>query len=283
MILTGIADEAGNGIDRQIEAHKELGWDTIELRLVDGKNVAGELPDAEFERVAERLEAASMTAAGFASAIGNWARNIADDFARDVEELTTAIPRMRRLGATHIRTMSWVGEGADEDHWHTETVRRYRELARIAADGGVYLAHENCTGWGGLSGANMRRLLEEVDSEHLVVLYDTGNTVSHGQEPWEFYTSVKDLIRYVHVKDCRRDPAGGSSEAYAYCGTGDAQVSEVLTDLLADGYDGTISIEPHVSKIVHQAGQAPSEDEMYASYLKYARMFQQLVERARPR
>ena len=51
VILTGIADEAAADIESQVRTHQELGWDHIELRLVDGKNVSGELEDKEFDRV----------------------------------------------------------------------------------------------------------------------------------------------------------------------------------------------------------------------------------------
>ena len=60
MRLTGIADEAGVDIDTQISAHKQLGWDTIELRFINGKNVAGDLDEKEFEIVREKLAAANM-------------------------------------------------------------------------------------------------------------------------------------------------------------------------------------------------------------------------------
>lgn len=276
--LSGIADEAGRGIDAQIAAHRELGWDAIELRLIDGLNVAGALPDDAFEEVADAVERAELHVTGFASAIGNWSRPIGDDFARDVEDLRTSIPRMQRLGTDYIRTMSWVGEGVDDATWRDETVRRYRELARIAEDGGIYLAHENCTGWAGQSARHMRELIEAVDSEHLVVLFDIGNTISHGYEPWPFYTGVKDLIRYLHVKDCRRNPRGGGSSDYAYPGEGDAMVRPILADLLGSGYQGTIAIEPHVASIVHEGGDGAPESEKYASYLRYARMFEAIVD-----
>ena len=51
MILTGIADEASADIEGQVKTHRELGWNHIELRLVDGRNVAGELSDRDFDRV----------------------------------------------------------------------------------------------------------------------------------------------------------------------------------------------------------------------------------------
>lgn len=279
--LSGLADEAGSGIEAQIAAHRELGWDAIELRLIDGLNVAGALPDGAFDAAATAVEEAGLTVTGFGSAIGNWSRSIRDDFDRDVQDLNIAIPRMRRLGTRFIRTMSWVGKGVDDAEWRDETVRRYRELARIAEDGDIVLAHENCTGWAGQSAQHQRELIEAVGSDHLGVLFDVGNTISHGYEPWPYYTGVKDLIRYVHVKDCRRNPAGGGSSDYAYPGEGDAMVREVLADLLASDYRGTIAIEPHVASIIHEGGSDVPESEKYASYVRYARSFEALVDEAR--
>ena len=277
MILSGIADEAGTTIERQIQAHEELGWQAMELRIVGGKNVSAELSDEEFDSVASKVEDSGLKVTCFASAVGNWSRRITDDFAIDLNELKTAIPRMQRLGTKFIRTMSWVGADVGQARWRSETIRRYRELVKIAEDGGVWLAHENCTGWAGLSAENMQELIETIDSDHLVVLFDIGNIVSHGYEPWSFYSGLKDLIRYVHIKDCRRNPAGGRSQDYAYVGQGDAMVREILEDLFSRGYDGVISIEPHVSSIVHNRDIQPSAKEMFDSYVRYGRMTVELI------
>lgn len=279
--LSGLADEAGRDIHAQIAAHRELGWNAIELRLIDGLNVAGALPDDAFAAAADAVETAGLAVTGFGSAIGNWSRAVHGDFEQDLQDLKVAIPRMQRLGVRFIRTMSWLQNGASESAWRREAIRRYRELAAVAADGGVVLAHENCTGWGGQSARHMRELIEEVGSDHLTVLFDIGNTISHGYEPWPFYQGVKDLIGYVHVKDCKRNPAGGGSSDYAYPGEGDAMVRPILADLLDGGYRGTIAIEPHVASIIHEGGSDVPEAEKYASYLRYARMFEGLVREAR--
>lgn len=275
--LTGIADEAGRDIDTQIGAHKELGWDAIELRLIDGKNAAGDLPEADFQRAAERIEAAGLQVTGFASAIGNWSRKIEDDFQRDLDELRTAIPRMHRVGARFIRIMTWVGGAVEEHEWRDEAIRRCRELARMAADGGIWLAHENCTGWGGLSAQNMRALIEAVDSPNLVTLFDIGNTVGYGFDTMAFYRDIKDLIRYVHIKDARRNPEGGGSEDFTYPGEGDAHVREILADLIGSGYAGVVSIEPHVASIVHKGTTDASPEEVRSSYIRYGRMAAELL------
>ncbi len=282
LILTGIADEAAYDIDGQIAVHQELGWDSIELRLVDGENAAAALSDEAFARTADHLEAAGMQVTSFASAIGNWSRPITGDFDLDLKELATAIPRMQRLGTKFIRTMSWIGEGVSEAEWRHETFRRYRELARMAEDGGVLLAHENCTGWAGQGPEQTRALVEEVNSPNLVVLFDIGNTVSYGLDTWNYFVGVKDLIRYVHVKDADRDPDGGSSSLFTYPGEGDALVREVLIDVIGSGYKGVIAIEPHIASLVHVQDQETDPEVMRASYLKYGRMLEALVAEIQP-
>ncbi|MCC7300442.1 MAG: sugar phosphate isomerase/epimerase [Verrucomicrobia bacterium] len=281
MIISGIADEAGKDIDAQIRAHKELGWTAIELRFVNGKNVAADLPADEFEKVAEKVLESGLQVTGFASAIGNWSRNIRGDFALDVNELKTVITRMNRFGTKFIRTMSWVGDGVPENEWRDEGIRRYKELAKIAEDGGVFLAHENCTGWAGQSAETQRYLIEEVNSKNLVVLFDIGNTVAYGYNPWTYYQGVKDLIRYIHIKDCRVNPEGGKSADFTYPGEGDARVKDILTDFIASGYDGVVSIEPHVAAIAHDSSVTPTPEKMFESYLKYGRMLTEMVKQVK--
>jgi sugar phosphate isomerase/epimerase len=280
MILTGIADEAAKILIPK-SAPTAIRVGCIELRFINGLNAAGDLSQKEFENVAEKLTAANMKVTCFASAIGNWSRHLLkDDFTKDLVELKTAVGRMHRLGTKFIRTMSWVGEGVEDRQWRDEVIRRYRQLVKIARDGDIYLAHENCTGWGGQSAKTMRQLYEAINDDHFVVLYDIGNVIAHGDQPWEFYTGIKDLVRYVHVKDARKNPAGGPSRDFAYPGEGDAMVPEILTNLISSGYDGVISIEPHLAAIAHQPGHEPDANEMLASYLKYGRMVSEIVKQA---
>ena len=61
--LTGIADEAGASLDVQIQAHKDLGWDSIEARGVEFDGVKGnlhEIPDSVFDKVVAHLEEKGM-------------------------------------------------------------------------------------------------------------------------------------------------------------------------------------------------------------------------------
>jgi hypothetical protein len=52
MYLTGIADEASQNIETQIEVTRQLGWNAIESRFINGKNIH-DLSEEAFDRSAK--------------------------------------------------------------------------------------------------------------------------------------------------------------------------------------------------------------------------------------
>lgn len=279
MFYSGISDEAGKSIDAQIAAHQELGWEHLELRLVNGTNFTM-VSDELFEEVVEKVDAAGMKVSCFGSAIANWARPITCEANIDVEDLSRAIPRMQRLGTPFIRVMSYPNDPkypVSDSEWRDEAIARMKVLARMAEDGGITLCHENCSGWGGLSADNSNILLGEVNSPALKVVFDTGNPVTYGQDAWDYYQTVFNDIVYVHIKDAKKTEG---EELYTYCGEGDGYVPEIVADLLAKGYDGGFSIEPHLAAVIHTGQGAASEKALHDSYVEYGRRFMKIVEGA---
>jgi sugar phosphate isomerase/epimerase len=284
MYFTGIADEAGVGLDEQIRAHNELGWKHIELRNVWDIGVA-DLCDSSFDEVVSALDDASISISCFASQLCNWSRSIMKHPGVDAGELERAIPRMQRTGCKFIRTMSYPNAGWPEADWKAEVIARMKMLAQMAEDGGILLLHENCSGWAGQGAEQTIELLETVDSPALKLVWDTGNPVVHGQDPWAFYIAVKEFIAYVHIKDAVPKEgsalgAGGQLKVdYSWPGEGNGRVEDVLVDLLADGYDGGISIEPHLAGIVHEGTSAEDTDSPFDKYVAYGRRLMALVQR----
>ncbi|MCC6491255.1 MAG: sugar phosphate isomerase/epimerase [Candidatus Hydrogenedentes bacterium] len=277
MFFSGISDEAGQAIDTQIKAHRELGWTHLELRLVDGQNITA-LSDEKFDEVYRKVSDAGMSVSCFGSAIANWARPITCDASIDIEDLKRAIPRMKRFGTCFIRVMSYPNDPKNpiaEPEWRKEAIARTKVLAKMAEDGGIILAHENCSGWGGLSAENSNILLGEVNSPALKVVFDTGNPVTYGQDAWEYYQKVYDSIIYVHIKDARKV---NGEDIYTYCGEGDGYVKEIVGDLLAKGYDGGFSIEPHLAAVIHTGQKSDSDAKLYESYTEYGRRLMKIVE-----
>lgn len=274
MFLSGIADEAGASIEKQIKAHKELGWNHIEIRNVDGKNLI-DVDKDKFDQIAGKLDEAKMQVCCFASQIANWARRISGSFDLDLEELKRAIPRMRCLHTKYIRIMSYPNDNRNDDNWRKEVMRRLRELVRIAEDGGVVLVHENCSGWGGQGPNEALDIMETVKSPNLRFLLDTGNKPHRKGTPWDICQKVRDYIVHVHIKDYKEK----EGEKFVFPGEGNCQVDKIIKDLLSSGYKEAFSIEPHMSSIIHLDEKAGNPEAAYRLYLKYGRKAQTLLER----
>jgi sugar phosphate isomerase/epimerase len=279
MKCSGIADEAGKPIDVQIKAHKELGWDDIEIRTIDGVNLTS-VPDEVFDEIYSKVTEAGFTVSSFASELCNWSRPITTDFQVDIDELTRAIPRMQKFNSKIIRIMSYPNSKENpwpDDEWRDEAIRRIGELTKMAEDGGIMLAHENCNGWAGESPENTLYMVEKINSPALKVIFDTGNTVSHGQDSYEFYDKVKEHVVHIHVKDALKD---GDTYRHCFPGEGLGQVPEVIADLKKSGYEGAISIEPHVAAVIHLDKDADDPEAGYNAYIKYGKMLMDIIEAA---
>jgi sugar phosphate isomerase/epimerase len=291
MYLTGIADEAAADLEGQIRATRELGWSHIEARCIHGVMIH-DLPEREIEAIRGNLEAAGVRINCFASAIGNWSKRITDPVGPTLEETRRSIARMKTLGTRLIRIMSFApldgrGPGPDEQ-MEGERFARLRTITKMFTDEGLLPVHENCTNYAGMGWKLTLRMLEAVPGLKLV--FDTGNPMfsddwNSGEPPygkqsaWEFYARVKEHIAYVHVKDGRWDPATGHP-MFTFPGEGDGDVARILGDLLGSGYDGGISIEPHMQQVFHDRGRGDSDPErMYAGYVEYGRRLERLLGR----
>ncbi len=303
MKLTGIGDEAGAPLAAQIEATQALGWRHLEMRNVqigDGpaRNLH-DLDDEEFAQVEEALAAAGIGVCGFGSVIGNWAHRIEDDFAITEAEIARAIPKMRRLGTTLVRIMSYKPrlreDGTDEpDQMEAERFRRLREIKRRFDDAGLTCVHENCMNYGGMSISHALRVLDAVPGLRWV--FDTANPCfnedrdnpGHRQDPWTFYQAVRPAISHVHIKDGRWNAAKKDLD-YTMPGEGEGQVRRIVEDLVRTGYDGFLSIEPHISVVFHSANAAAAPEEDAAAkareqrdiYVAYGRRLEAILADAR--
>src|SRR5262245_22757394 len=140
MILLGISDEAGNGLETQIQAAQELGWTQLEMR---GVQVAGfpkanfhDIPEPAFNRAVEQLNGAGIEVYCFGYTIMNWAKKVTDPFDSTLAEVKRCIPRMQRLATRFVRIMSF--KPADtEDQIPAAVFERVGEVTRMFLDAGI--------------------------------------------------------------------------------------------------------------------------------------------------
>jgi len=281
--LTGFTDEAASDLAGQINVTKALGWDYLSARMIDGTNIH-DLQEDKFETVCDQLQDANIKVAEFGSMIGSWAKTIHSDWELTIGEIKRSIPRMKKLGVRFVRVMSYAQCPWGEEQFEKERFKRIREINSRFADEGLTAVHENCMNWGGFSAEHTLRLLEEVPDLKLV--FDTGNPVFQRDRsksepyPWqnalEFYHQIKHAIAHVHIKDGIMHEEEGEPE-YTFAGEGQGHTKEIVSDLLAQGYDGFIAIEPHIAKVFHTAEKASDPKREYDLYFEYGHRFEQLL------
>ena len=288
MQLMGIGDEAGNTIDAQIAATKALGWKHIEARGVEvpgfPKANLHDIPDQAFEIVEQKLIEHGIGVYCFGSTIMNWAKTVETPWDVTFAEVKRTIPRMQRLGTKFVRIMSFKPRD-DDERIPALVFERVRDVTQMLRDAGIQPVHENCMNYGGMSWRHAGELLNKAPG--LKWVFDTGNPVFNPdrgkpkpwprQDAWEFWEHVRDHVAHIHVKDATWDTAKNDAD-YNWPGEGQGRVRDILRDAFARGYDGGISIEPHMVVVFHDAGsKKSSDDSMAANYVEYGRRLERLI------
>lgn len=277
--FTGFADEAEKTLDGQISTLRECGWSAIELRLLGGKNVCDQTDD-EWAATRDRLGAEGIQVVGFGGQIANWARPITSDFGKDLAELRRVAPRMRETGTKFLRIMSYPNDKDNplsQADWKKEVVRRMKELAAIAEAEGVILAHENCNGYGATP-EGFLELVDAIDSPAFQLILDTGNNSLHDNScdsTWDYYQKCRAHITHVHVKCARPGPDG---KTYVTCHVDeDPTQRRIFEDLEKTGYDGWLSIEPHIKAAIHAGQDVDDTGEARRVWVEFAARLEKLV------
>jgi len=282
--LTGFADEASGDINGQILATKALLWENIEARNVNGKNIH-DISEEEFEKVYKAISESGVSINCFGSAIANWGKDIREPFQISIDEAKRAILRMKKLGTKLIRIMSYavIKENSPENQMKEERFRRLRELKNMFDDNDITMVHENCMNYGGMGYTYTLELMENVPGLRLV--FDTGNPVqsvdysadkNQMQSSIDFYSYVKEHIEYIHIKDGIYNTITQNVD-WCFPGEGQGFVREILTDLIQNGFEGGISIEPHINIVQHQNPEASESENRFNNYVKYGKMLEKIV------
>src|SRR5438874_2232643 len=151
-----------------------------------------------------------------------------------------------------------------------------KELGWKFLEAGITPVHENCMNFGGMSWKHALELLDQAPG--LKWVFDTANPVFNSdrskpkpwprQDAWEFWDHVRDHVVHIHVKDATWNPSKNDAD-YNWPGEGQGRVSDILKDAFARGYDGGISIEPHMVVVFHDTGARSNDDAMRANYIEY--------------
>lgn len=238
--LSGFADEINPQLDEQIRVLKKLGMHYVEMRGANGKGLV-EYPLDEVEKIKEQLDENDIHLSSVGSPIGKI--QITDDFEDHFKLFCHTVNIAHVMEVPYIRMFSFfMPEGEDPEKYHDEVFRRVGRMADYAAKHNVILLHENEKEIYGDVADRCRKLMEEFYSDHFKAVFDFANFVQCHQDTKEAYEMLKPYIEYVHVKD-----AEWESGHVVPAGHGDGNVKEILKMLKKSGYEGFLSLEPHLA------------------------------------
>lgn len=238
--ITGFADEIHSDILIQVKLLKELGIKFIELRSANGKNVA-DYSLEEAGRLKQYLKENDIRISAIGSPIGKI--GIREEFEPHFETFKRVVELAKLFETPYIRMFSfYIPEGEDPSAYRPEVLERMKALVDYAKSNQVILLHENEKGIYGDIAERCQELFEAFYGDHFKCTFDFANFVQCGQDTLKAYELLKPYIEYIHIKD-----ALFNSGEVVPAGEGDGNVLSILQELDKNGYDGYLSLEPHLA------------------------------------
>jgi len=271
--LSAFGDEIDNDLETQLDVLASEGIFALELRGAWGRNVL----DLDADQLAEAkslLQKYGFRVSAIGSPIGKSALSQPPAF--EQERLERAIADGDALDTRLIRVFSFfVPEGEAEAH-RDEVISRMEVLADQAGRVGVTLVHENEKEIYGDTAERCLDLLQTIDSLTLRMAFDPANFVQVGVRPMdEAWPLLANYVTHVHIKDAVFAD-GGVRPA----GEGDGAVPELLATLADRGYEGFLTLEPHL-KVAGKAGGYSGEAGMRTAAEALRKLIDGLGDRAR--
>jgi sugar phosphate isomerase/epimerase len=226
-------------LDQVTGAACELGYDGVELRLLDGEVIPPDLAADERQRVRRAFAGAGVeiacldTSARFTAPEPEARRKQEEDVRRYLalaNEWET--PRIRVFGG-NLAPGQTEAEGVD---------LLAESLARLAPDAeraGVTVCLETHDAFS--AGRLVGEVMGRVPSAGVGALWDTHHPYRMNESESETWGYIGSRLVHTHVKDARRKPDGG----WQLCllGEGEVPVRAALATWVANGYDGYVCVE----------------------------------------
>ena len=237
LYLSAFADEYADDFVAQCSALKTFGFNSIEVRGVNGKNVST-LSLEEIENVKAVVDSYGLTVSSIGSPIGKI--KLDGDLCGHFEMAERVFKYANVLGAKNVRIFSfYLADGETRESSKQKVIECLEKLLNLAESYGVTLCHENEALIYGESPESCLELLEHFGGRLKCVL-DMGNFVLDGYNPYDAYLKLYDYIEYFHIKDALYEGA------IVPAGKGEAQIKEILDDYRAKNSSVTITLEPHL-------------------------------------
>jgi sugar phosphate isomerase/epimerase len=238
-ILTGFSDEIDVDFLVQLREIKKLGIGYIEIRGVNGKNITDHTIE-EVTTLKKQLDEAGVKVSAIGSPIGKI--NIEDDFKPHFELFKHTVEIAKILQTSYIRLFSFFMDTTKADAYRDEVMRRMTMFKDYVEGSDIILLHENEKEIYGDTPERCLDIYKMLASENVKLIFDPANFVQCHVETYPHaFNLLKDHVIYYHIKD-----ALNQTGEVVPAGFGDGHVKEIIAEINQRGYQGFLSLEPHL-------------------------------------
>lgn len=240
--ISGFADEISPDFDTQLAVLNRLGIHWLSLRSADGKSIADFTVEQAQEELLPRLQKAGVGVSSIGAPTGKVDVEDEEGFRDHLARLETMCQIAQVLNCRYLRMFSfYIPHGKDPDAYRDVVMEKLHQFIRVAQKYDIVLLHENEKEIYGDTGRRCRDLLDTLACNHFHAIFDFANFVQCEEDTLQCWEMLKNQVVYIHIKDAVR--AGREN---VLCGTGEGHIAEILTDAIHSGYEGFLTLEPHL-------------------------------------
>ena len=253
------ADESSNSFAGQVDALRRNGYQFLEIRNLDGKNVTKLTVDEarEYDRI---LRDNGLRVRSVGSPIGKI--QIGDDFNAHMELCKHTLELANVFGAEQIRLFSFfMPKGEDPEVYTSLVLDRMAIFANTAKAFGITACHENEKGIYGDTAPRCLEILKAVPE--IKAVFDPANFVQCGQDTLQAWEMLAPYVEYMHIKDAL--PNGKVVPP----GQGVGNVPQLIAKYAIQGGQ-VLSLEPHLYAFVGLKNLEQAGDESVVGTMSFA-------------
>ena len=244
--LAVFSDEVSQDFARAISVAQEYGLDGLEIRSVSDKPPQDIAPD-DIERMKELLNGTGLAVCSIASPFYKCDIGNPEEREAHLDILRKCCALADVFGCSVIRGFTFWRESPVDGRWN-DILKAFEEPDKILDEHDKVLAIENEASTMIGTGVRLARFLDELDCDRIGAMWDAANCIFDLDEPEvpypDGYDAIKDRMPHMHLKDAHVDPDTGEP-ACTPIGDGQIDYRSQFQALVADGYEGFVSLETH--------------------------------------
>jgi sugar phosphate isomerase/epimerase len=258
--LAIITDGISQDVETSFKYLNEVGVEYGDLQFIWGKEIGDQTDDEvkEIKRLMKKysIKIGCLTRHNFAGIPAKMETLHSEAYNAHMDKYKRCFEIANEVECPIVRIMStkkdmilFGSNGAEQwvtakGAWDAQ-VELYREPVAYAEKMGTMIVTENCNGGQVTSNYLAAKLIKELNTDILKILWDPCNALYCTEKPFpDGYNAAEGLIGHIHLKDAKIDIAKASVEFRSF-GQGDMApyLLDIASALKADNYQGIVSLE----------------------------------------